>query len=132
MAASTTKNFHLPLPVDTYRDLRRAAERLGEPTTSVARTATSECLDRQRKFAVEEGIAEYAIAVAGSRDDLDPDFERAGIEVIVARAKRTARNNIEIGSRYPMSSAVGLVAPDLGVAAECLLNIGEHHHAWTG
>ena len=93
MTATTTKNFHLPLPVDTYRDLRRAAERLGEPTTSVARTAISEWLERQRKFAVEEGIAEYATAVAGSREDLDPDFERAGIEAVAARSKPAARKN---------------------------------------
>ena len=91
MSAISTKNFHLPLPADTYRALRRAAEKLGEPATSIARTAIAEWLERQRRCAVEEGIAEYALAVAGSRDDLDPDFERAGIDVVASDAKRKPR-----------------------------------------
>lgn len=91
MSAIATKNFHLPLPVDTYRELRRAAERLGEPATSVARTAISQWLEQQRRCAVEEGIAVYATAIAGGRDDLDPDLERAGIEVVAPTSKRKAR-----------------------------------------
>lgn len=66
-APPPTRNFHPPVPSDTHDELRKAAERLGE---------LGQC------------IAEYAAAVGGSRDDLDPALVRAGIETITSDTGR--------------------------------------------
>ena len=91
LATPPTKNFHLPLPSDTYDELRKAAERLGEPATAVARAAISEWLERQKQCAIEQRIAEYAAAVGGSQDDLDRGLERAGLETIASDTGRRRR-----------------------------------------
>lgn len=78
---STVRNFHLPLPEPTYRRLRDAAERTGQPATAVARHAIETWLREHRRTMVREAIARYAADAAGSRDDLDEALEAAGLEV---------------------------------------------------
>jgi len=74
------KNFHLPLPEQTYAQLRAEAERAQVPTTTLARRAIDAWLRHRRKKARHDAIAGYAAEMAGTRFDLDPDFELAGIE----------------------------------------------------
>jgi hypothetical protein len=74
------KNFHLPLPEETYSQLRAEAERSRVPATSLAREAIDTWLRQQQRKARHDAIAAFAGEMAGSRLDLDPDLESAGIE----------------------------------------------------
>ena len=89
MATAPLRNFHLPLPGDTYEALREEAARAGRPATSLAREAIEEWLRARRKLAVSEEIAVYASRMAGTSADLDPALERAGLEHL--RGKRKPR-----------------------------------------
>jgi hypothetical protein len=77
------KNFHLPLPEQTYAQLRAEAERARVPATSLAREAIDLWLQQQVRKARRDAIAAHASEMAGTNLDLDPDLESAGIEHLV-------------------------------------------------
>ena len=77
------KNFHLPLPEQTYTDLRAEAERVQVPATALAREAIDSWLRQQLRKARHDRIAAYAAEMAGTDLDLDPELEEAGIEHLV-------------------------------------------------
>ncbi len=79
MSAGPVRNFHLPLPSDTYERMKDEAARQGRPATSLAREAIEEWLRARQRLAVSEEIAAYAATVAGTREDLDPDLERSAV-----------------------------------------------------
>ena len=81
------KNFHLPLPEQTYTRLRAEAERTQVPATSLAREAIDWWLRQNMRGARHEAIAAYAAQVAGTKLDLDPDLESAGIDHLVKTGK---------------------------------------------
>jgi hypothetical protein len=81
------KNFHLPLPDQTYENLRAAAERMQVPATTLAREAVDGWLREQFRKARQDAIATYAAEMAGTRLDLDSDLESAGIEHLVKTGK---------------------------------------------
>ncbi|HVQ77247.1 MAG TPA: hypothetical protein VMT79_17110 [Candidatus Binatia bacterium] len=85
---ASLRNFHLPLPEDTYEALRLEASRLRKPATVVAREAIEKWLEEQRRAVVREAIAAYAVQHAGSAVDLDPALESAGLEAWHARKPR--------------------------------------------
>jgi hypothetical protein len=76
------KNFHLPLPGTVYEALRQEAARVGRPATVLAREAIEEWLRDRRRTAVHEAIASYAARHAGTPVDLDPELERASLELL--------------------------------------------------
>jgi hypothetical protein len=80
--AAATKNFHLPLPAQLYAELQQVAEASGQPATRLAQDYVRRGLDEERRRARREAIAVYATQVAGSRDDLDPELEAAGLELL--------------------------------------------------
>lgn len=83
------KNFHLPLPEQTYEHLKAEAERARVPTTILAREAIDTWLRQQRRKARHEAIATFALEMAGTNLDLDPDLESAAIEHLARpRGKR--------------------------------------------
>lgn len=77
------KNFHLPLPEQTYGELREEAERRGVPATALARQALQEWLKARKKVATRRAIAAYASEMAGTEFDLDRRLEAAGIESLL-------------------------------------------------
>ncbi len=81
------KNFHLPLPEQTYTHLREEAERAQVPATARAREAVDWWLRQQLRKAKYDRIAAYAAQMAETDLDLDPDFEAAGIEHMVKTGK---------------------------------------------
>jgi len=83
------KNFHLPLPDQTYLSLRAVAERTGVPATTLAREAVDLWLREQSRKARHEAIAAYAAEMAGTRLDLDADMESAGIEHLLNKSTAT-------------------------------------------
>jgi len=83
------KNFHLPLPEQTYASLRAEAERAQVPATALAREAIDWWLRQQLRKARHDQIAAYAAEMAGTELDLDPGFEAAGIEQLLKTVKRT-------------------------------------------
>ena len=74
------KNFHLPLPDDTYEHLRAAAVRSKVPATTLAREAIDLWLRQHRRKARHDAVATYAAEAASTVLDLDVDLEAAGIE----------------------------------------------------
>jgi hypothetical protein len=83
------KNFHLPLPDQTYIDLRAEAERAQVPATVLAREAIDSWLRQQLRKARHDRIAAYAVEMAGTDLDLDPDLEAAGVEHLVKTSRTT-------------------------------------------
>jgi len=83
------RNFHLPLPDDTYEHLRAAAERSKVPATAIAREAIDFWLRQQLRKARHDAIAAYAAEVAGTALDLDADLEAAGIEHLMKKGGKT-------------------------------------------
>ncbi|MBI1788387.1 MAG: hypothetical protein HYR60_12670 [Acidobacteria bacterium] len=83
------KNFHLPLPEQTYASLRAEAERTGVPATTLAREAVDWWLRQQSRKARHDAIAAYATEMAGTHLDLDADLESAGTEYLVNARKAT-------------------------------------------
>jgi len=81
------KNFHLPLPEQTWRGLRAEADRAHVPATALAREAIDWWLREQAKKARHDQIAAWAAEMAGTDLDLDPDLEAAGIEQLVHTGK---------------------------------------------
>ena len=81
------KNFHLPLPEQTYAGLRAEAERTGVPATTLAREAVDWWLRQQVRKARHDAIVAYATEIAGTALDLDADLESAGIEHLVNARK---------------------------------------------
>jgi len=78
------KNFHLPLPDDTYEHLRSAAKRSKVPATAIAREAIDFWLRQQLRKARHEAIVAYAMEAAGTALDLDANLEAAGVEYLMA------------------------------------------------
>ena len=82
------RNFHLPLPEQTYSRLRAEAERTQVPATALARDAIDLWLRHQLRKARRDQIAAYAMEMAGTDLDLDPVLESAGIEHLVKTGKK--------------------------------------------
>ena len=78
------KNFHLPLQEEIYRQLRSEAERAQVPATELAREAIQQWLRLRERRARHNAIAAYAADMAGTKFDLDPELERAGIDSLTA------------------------------------------------
>jgi hypothetical protein len=74
------RNFHLPLPDRTYELLRAQAEGARLPATTLAREAIDAWLRDQARKARHDAIAACAEEMAGTKFDLDPELEAAGIE----------------------------------------------------
>jgi hypothetical protein len=82
------KNFHLPLPDETYASLQAEAERAQVPATALAREAINCWLKQQMRKTRHEQIAAWAAEFSGSELDLDRDLEAAGIEHLAKTDKR--------------------------------------------
>ena len=83
------KNFHLPLPEQTYTELRAEAQRTQVAATVLAREAIDWWLRHQKRQARHKAIAAYAAEIAGTDLDLDLDLESAGIEHLRKTGKET-------------------------------------------
>jgi len=79
---SVMKNLHLPLPTETYDDLRREAEKSQVPATSMARQAIQAWLAARKRAERKQAIAAYAARMAGTEFDLDRALEDATLEVL--------------------------------------------------
>ena len=88
---SALRNFHLPLPSETYDRLKAEAARASRPATSMAREAIEEWLRQRHRLEVREEIAEYAASAAGSLEDLDPTLEKAAVSHALGRPARRKR-----------------------------------------
>jgi len=83
------KNFHLPLQEEIYSRLRSEAERAQVPATELAREAVHQWLRQREKRSRHNAIAAYAAEMAGTKFDLDPELERAGIDHLLAQDRGT-------------------------------------------
>jgi hypothetical protein len=77
------RNFHLPLPDQTYEELKAEARRSNIAATAMARHAIQTWLEVRQKAQRRKAIVDYAAAVAGTRLDLDPTLERATVEFLL-------------------------------------------------
>jgi hypothetical protein len=77
----------VPLPEQTYDNLRAEAERMQVPATTLAREAVDWWLRQQFRKSRQQAIAAYAAETAGTHLDLDADLESAAIEHLVKRGK---------------------------------------------
>ena len=82
------KNFHVPLPPETYDALREESEARGIPATTLVREAVEGWIDDQKAKRLRDEIAAYALEMAGTSADLDPDLEAAAAAELKAAAER--------------------------------------------
>ncbi len=80
MPKPVNKNLHVPLPEPLYRRLRAEAERDRRPATEIAREAIDRWLSEHQRLRVRDAITAYAVAAAGSRNDLDVELEAAAAD----------------------------------------------------
>lgn len=80
VAAKAHHNFHLPLPSELFQALKSEAAAQGISATTIAREALTAWLKEQKRQRVAEELRAYALEVAGTTDDLDPDWEQASLE----------------------------------------------------
>ena len=76
------KNFFLPLPEQTYIELRAEAEQAQVPATTLAREAIDLWLRNRPRAKRRRAIAAYAQKMAGTKFDLDAALERAAVEIL--------------------------------------------------
>lgn len=88
MCAMARRNFHVPLPSETYDALREEAEARGIPATTIVREAVEGWIDEQRTKRLRDEIAAYAVEVAGTGSDLDPELEAAAAAEMKASWER--------------------------------------------
>jgi len=81
------RNFHLPLPEETYTRLSAEAERTQIPATKLARQAVDQWLRLQSRKVRRDAITAYAVQMAGTHLDLDPALEGAAIQHLVEADK---------------------------------------------
>lgn len=86
--AINQKNLHVPLSENLYSRLRETADLTQRPATELAREAIQTWLEIKEREALREKIQEYAVKMAGTPDDLDPDLEEAAIEHLTSSRKR--------------------------------------------
>ena len=82
------RTFHLPLPDDLHEALRREAKADRRPATEVARDALAAWLQARQRERVAHEIHRFALEHAGSELDLDPEFEQARVEHLLAGDSR--------------------------------------------
>ena len=88
MAAMARKNFHVPLSPETYDALREEAEARGIPATTIVREAVEGWIDDQKAKRLRDEIAAYALEMAGTSADFDPELEAAGAAELKASTER--------------------------------------------
>ncbi len=74
------RNLHVPLPDALYDALKGESKRQNTPSTVLARDAIQTWLRRQEQARIQEEISSYAVAVAGTEDDLDEALMATGLE----------------------------------------------------
>ena len=79
----SVKNFHVPLPDETYERLKAAAAQSKIPATAIGREAIDFWLRRRLRKARQDAIAAFAAEAAATPLDLDKDLEAAAIERLV-------------------------------------------------
>ena len=87
-----TKNLHVPLPESLHAELTAKSRKTGRPATEIVRDAIDRWLAEERRAALRAAITDYAVANAGTSDDLDPDLERASIEQLRGEPKKRKRS----------------------------------------
>jgi len=81
-------NFHVPLSPQLYTRLRTEAAAAKRPATILAREAIESWLQQRRRLARRKAIMAYAAQYAGTRLDLDPELEKAGVEHLMNKRGR--------------------------------------------
>ncbi|MGK5083169.1 hypothetical protein WDW37_07665 [Bdellovibrionota bacterium FG-1] len=79
-SAAKSTNFHVPLPEETYSELREASQDLNRPATQLVREVIQTWLKQRKKEVLRQQLAAYVSTHSGTRYDLDPELEAAGIE----------------------------------------------------
>jgi predicted DNA-binding protein len=83
MPEALKKNLHVPLPPELHTALRQHSQRLNTPATALAREAIEEFVERLHRAEIAEQIREYAVAVAGTEDDIDVELAEAGEDALL-------------------------------------------------
>jgi len=83
------KNFHLPLPEQTYTLLRAEADRAQVPATTLARQAIDAWLRDQARRARHDAISSSAAETAGTALDLDRELESAAVDHLLKSERKS-------------------------------------------
>lgn len=76
------RNFHVPLPEHLYQQLKAEAAHGQRSANALAREAIAAWLATQERIRLDREVLEYAAAMAGTADDLDPELEAAALELL--------------------------------------------------
>ena len=83
MKTTDYRNFHVPLPLGTYHELKREAARVRRPATKLIREVIETWLEQRRHEQLHQAIANYAAQHAGTALDLDPELEQVAVSQLL-------------------------------------------------
>jgi len=78
-------NFHVPLPEELYNNLKKEAMQFHMAATELARYAIAFWLKKAQKASLHKAISEYAAECAGTEFDLDKEFEKQSINLLLSK-----------------------------------------------
>ncbi len=80
MSISSPKNIHVPLDNTIHLELKKIAESLKLPLTTLARVAIQDWIKARKRFQVQKELAAYVSKYAGSDLDLDTSLEKEALK----------------------------------------------------
>lgn len=78
-------NFHVPLPEDLYKNLKKEAMQFHMAATELARYAIMFWLKKAQKASLHKAISKYAAGCAGTEFDLDKEFEKESMNLLFSK-----------------------------------------------
>lgn len=82
------RTFHLPMSDELHDALRREAATQHRPATELVREALIGWMEARGRERESLEIERYAVEVAGTDGDLDPDLEEAAVEALLTGVPR--------------------------------------------
>ncbi|MFN4149691.1 MAG: hypothetical protein ACK4IX_02010 [Candidatus Sericytochromatia bacterium] len=77
---ATTKNLHIPIPIQWHEKLKELANLSNSTATELVRSAIIEFIKNQEKKAIDDAIIKFASEYGGTEFDIDPALEETSLE----------------------------------------------------
>lgn len=88
MKTAVSQNFHVPLPLPVYAQLKDESRRLQTPATQLVRQAIEAWLEQNRRQALHDELVRYAQANAGTVADLDEELADASADYLATHESK--------------------------------------------
>ncbi|MBF0492259.1 MAG: hypothetical protein HQM15_05710 [Deltaproteobacteria bacterium] len=80
MSTSFSKNIHIPLDASIHLELKKIADALKLPLTTLAHMAIQYWIKAKKRYQVQKELAAYVSKHAGSELDMDTSLEKEALK----------------------------------------------------